>query len=672
MLLNQPYKLTLHVLSMKKIASLVIATCLLLPVALVAQKKHPKFGKISDEELSMTVYDKDTSAAAVVLWDIGETSFPYNMNTGFENNYDKFIRIKIFRKEGYEFAKFHFLLRKRDEKLGSFSAATFNMEGGKLVKTKLDKDQFVKETYNKYWDIVKFELPAVKEGSIIDVEYTIMSEWFDIRNWQFQAEIPVVYSEYKVSYPEYFYFKQLEVGYTPITTHQNYTRNGSITVPGGTPYNFRENVLVYTGENMPAFHEEAYIDCADNYIAGIQFELGSFSPPYGMVKNYTQTWEAINRQLMDDSDFGGQLGMALFLNQTADTIKQKYSDPKERLIAGYSYIQKQMAWNNSNGIYTYQGLRTAYNEKKGNAGDINLMLVALLMKLELDANPVILSTRENGKIHPAQLILDQYNYVIASVKLDGQMILLDATDKFAPAGMLPERCLNEKGRLINKGLGDWVTIKPNGSDRESYQVNLKLTAEGEASGSALIKQEEYSAAEMRTVLLHYSDDARFMEDFNKNSLGLVCQLDSITARTKVGEPLVTRVSFESEKTVEMAGDLLMVNPTVLGRIEKNPFKMEERNYPVDYGYPTNYTYMATIEIPDGYIVESMPESKRFSNTDKTAQFVMSAQQMGNKVTVMWKFEVKKALFLPEEYAVLKEFYNQVIDAQSKQIVLKKS
>jgi hypothetical protein len=69
-----------------------------------AQDEKPKFGKVSMADLKMTRYDKDTSAEAVILSDLGQTYFDYDQSTGFVMIHDRFLRIKIITKDGYPFA----------------------------------------------------------------------------------------------------------------------------------------------------------------------------------------------------------------------------------------------------------------------------------------------------------------------------------------------------------------------------------------------------------------------------------------------------------------------------------------------------------------------------------------------------------------------------------------
>jgi len=220
-----------------------------------AQKEPIKFGKISDEEWQLAVYEKDTAATAVVFCDYGVSDFIYSESQGFQIQFDRIQRIKIFKKEGYQWANGSFLISKKYDKVGKLKGVTYNQEGGKVVKTKLDNDQIFKEDYNKYFDVMKFEMPAVKEGSIIEVEYSITSESWDIDDWQFQTGIPTLHSEYRVSVPEYFYYKQLEKGFFPIGSK---LANVRTTKQTGTVSNRTEGRVTQTNFQNYAFD---YQDC---------------------------------------------------------------------------------------------------------------------------------------------------------------------------------------------------------------------------------------------------------------------------------------------------------------------------------------------------------------------------------------------------------------------------
>ena len=65
----------------------------------LAQKSPLKFGVIPLEDLKMTVYDKDTSASAVVLADYGEAYIRVTSVSAMLN-FDRHVRIKILKKDG--------------------------------------------------------------------------------------------------------------------------------------------------------------------------------------------------------------------------------------------------------------------------------------------------------------------------------------------------------------------------------------------------------------------------------------------------------------------------------------------------------------------------------------------------------------------------------------------
>ena len=141
--------------------------------------------------LKMQVYDKDTSAGAVVLADYGESTITYNQNQGFELRFERLRRIKILNKSDYDWANFVIPVYKtdaNDEKLTNLKAATFNLEGGKITETRLTKEGIFNEKATDNWANTRITLPNVKEGSVIDIAYSISSPFlFNFQDWEFQS-----------------------------------------------------------------------------------------------------------------------------------------------------------------------------------------------------------------------------------------------------------------------------------------------------------------------------------------------------------------------------------------------------------------------------------------------------------------------------------------------------
>jgi hypothetical protein len=182
-----------------------------------AQDKSPvKFGKISAEDFKTSVYSIDSNAAAVVIADIGTSSITGNVKGWFSIEFRHFKRIHILKKSSYELADVEIPLYtngRSEEELQGLKAYTYNLENGKVVETKLEKSGVFQDKLSKNQLVKKFTFPAIKEGSIIEYEYTIHSDFiFNLQPWVFQGSYPRLWSEYNVSIPEFLYYVFLSQG----------------------------------------------------------------------------------------------------------------------------------------------------------------------------------------------------------------------------------------------------------------------------------------------------------------------------------------------------------------------------------------------------------------------------------------------------------------------------
>src|SRR5262245_22153672 len=176
---------------MKTIA--VCAGLILWSLLLYGQKSPLKFGEITMPDMTMTVYPKDSSASSVVLLNYGKAYIDRRGSPDDPQYYlvfERHTRIKVLTKDGLSAADVSIPLRKvgtTEEKVTNLKATTYNLEGGKIVEQDLSKDGIFKEKFNRYFYLQKFTMPGVKEGSIIEYSYNVLSEfWTQFPNWQFQ------------------------------------------------------------------------------------------------------------------------------------------------------------------------------------------------------------------------------------------------------------------------------------------------------------------------------------------------------------------------------------------------------------------------------------------------------------------------------------------------------
>lgn len=378
-----------------------------------------KFGKIEMKEMELKVYDKDTAASAVVLGDYGRSYYSYIRND-FQVNLERHVRIKILKKAGYELGNIRVPLWKsgmtKEETL-DIKGFTYNLENGKIVKAKLEKDAIFQEKVNENLNMKTFTMPAIKEGSVIEYSYTVQSEFYYILpEWEFQRHIPVVWSEYRATVPEFFIFKQYSQGYEPYHIHtqdegresfpvrfggQNVAGagfGGNTRTPGSIEMvEARTTKYRWVMKDVPALQEEPYITTIKDYVAKIEFEITGTK--FGAVpQTFRQTWAALSKSLLEREDWGRQLNRTGFVKAEIQGIKAKYTDLAERAAAICAFVKKTMKWNGMEQLYPGSTLKKAYENQSGNSADINLLLIAMLREAGIEANPVILSTRSHGRV----------------------------------------------------------------------------------------------------------------------------------------------------------------------------------------------------------------------------------------------------------------------------------
>ena len=190
---------------------------------LSAQKSPIKYGKVLQEDLESTHYALDSSASAVILGDVGSSEFQMDKTTHeWRIIFKRHTRIKIFTKDGYDFANVEIPYydpgHGDEETISALKATSYNIDDGKVVKSKMSKSELFDEKSNKYWHKKSFAIPNVKEGTIIEYSYIVTSDFIrNLREWEFQNTIPVVYSQYKVTIPEFFNYQFLSQGYEEIS-----------------------------------------------------------------------------------------------------------------------------------------------------------------------------------------------------------------------------------------------------------------------------------------------------------------------------------------------------------------------------------------------------------------------------------------------------------------------
>lgn len=653
------------------------------------QAEPMKWGKIDPEDMEMKVYAPDTTAAAVVLGDYGDAYFTYNNDRGFQLNIVRHVRIKILKTEGLEWANVENLLYQSSsqlkEEMVSVKGITYNLVDGKEEKSKLSKNDIFIQEYNERASLHKFTMPNVKVGSVIEYEYHKLSDYiYSFETWTFQSTIPTRWSEFRAKVPEYFGYKHFMSGYNIPHINESESYQDRFDYKGESLPQAGGGMNRYTGtltppgvkyrwamKDVPALKEEAYITTMADYASKMEFELKYTKFPQSTIKYFSSDWERLSKEFLEANRFGGELKKQKQVSDIVASITAGKQNPEEKMQAIYNFVQQNIKYNGLERVYMTNSFKEVLTKKEGNAAEINLLLTAMLREAKLGANPVIMSTRKHGRINPIIPLQKDFNYVVCHVKTgDDAYMLLDATDKLLPMGNLPYRCMNDQGRLVSEEFTTWIPLL--NKERQSYNVagKFKLSPTGSLTGTLSYYLDGYDAVDARRKIKDEGEE-KFLQGIAGTNANWVIKEHKVDNLEILTQKLQDIYTLEISNKATPAGDKLYLLPLPAGLLESNPFKMEDRKFPVNFGCPLDKMLTYEIELPQGYVVEELPKPAVVTLPDKSAVFRYNIAQLGNKLTVTSSMQIKKPMYGAEEYQHLKQFYQLMLAKQNEQVVLAK-
>lgn len=651
-----------------------------------------RFGKVSKEELTEKINPNFPEANAAILYKNQYIYFEYIQGTGFVQQNEIYQRIKIYNKEGFDYATRSLRLYTNregastyDENLVGLKAYTYNLVDGKIDEDKLKKDGIFEEETNKFWKTTKFTMPNIKEGCIIEFQYTIQSQQTGIDDIEFQELIPINKLDFKMKTPEYFQYKMLmnpKASYVPkLSTSRDksvvtLSSKERISTSTTTKTEFSTSKLEYKTDvvqaelsDIPPLKNEQYVDNLSNYQSKLIMELNLVRFPNEPIQSLSTTWEKVTKTIYDDPSFGNQLQKKGYYDKEVDALVSGITDPLQKATSIFNFVKSKVKWNGYNGFTTDDGVSAAYKQGSGNSAEINLMLVSMLRYAGLDANPILVSTKNNGI--PLLPTRTGFNYVICGLIIDNGGYLMDATHKFSAPNILPLKSLNWMGRLIRADeSSDWIDLTPMMISKETVSLNIKLNPDLSATGKVRNQYNDYQAFQRRDTYENFSNQ-QMTESLEKDKGELEVSNLEIQNMNDVSQPILQSYDYSVNNAMEEIGGKLYFTPLLFLAPKENPFKEDKRNYPIDFVYPIADKYMVNILMPEGYEVETMPESTKFEFNGVEGAFTYIGRQNGSMLQFTISLELNKALILASDYEQFKKFYQFMIEKQTEKVVLKK-
>jgi hypothetical protein len=229
------------------------------------------------------------------------------------------------------------------------------LENNSVVTTKLSSKDIFEEKVKKNLIKKKFTFPAVKAGSIIEVQYTIKSDFlFNLQPWEFQGEYPCLWSEYNLALPDFFNYVFLSQGYLPFDINRKTAGSAIYKVRNASAINSNQDYTInadlqnskWVIKNAVAIKEENFTSTISNHISKIEFQLSEYRFPNQPVKAVLESWSKVAEKMMESTEFG--IAFTRSNDWLTDELKKitkgtKNQDEATKKI--YEFIKRQFYFN---------------------------------------------------------------------------------------------------------------------------------------------------------------------------------------------------------------------------------------------------------------------------------------------------------------------------------------
>jgi len=297
-----------------------------------------------------------------------------------------------------------------------------------------------------------------------------------------------------------------------------------------------------------------------------------------------------------------------------------------------------------------------------------MLLISMLRSLNIETDPVLVSTRSNGV--PIVSGAFVFNYIIAAVKINNKYYYLDAANTKSNFDYLPESLLNWNSRLIRSdGTSEIVNLTNPAISNVITMVNASIDEDFYMEGAVREKRTGYHAIRLKRTLKNLAEN-------KKEDLISFDYLDMEISDTKLknnekNNSYVIDYNFEIENAVDEIDGKLYFSPLLFLAIQENPFTKEERNYAIDFGFPKKYDYLVNIKFPEGYTITHLPKQMNLLFPDDLGSYSYLINSNGNSLQVKAKLKINTSMMSKDRYSNIKEFYKIRMDKENEKVILEK-
>jgi hypothetical protein len=611
---------------------------------------------IDPQELQMTSLPSAPGAAAVYLYRQVDRSDVYAM----EKNY---VRIKILTEEGLKYANVELPFNGQYESINEIQARTVQPDGSSVQFDGKVFDKPIIEARGEKLVARTFTMPNAQVGSIIEYRYVhrLRAGWIYDSRWILSSELYTEHAKFSLeAVPE-------------LSLRWSWPRG---LPDGSVGPKIQGHIIQLDTHNIPAFVEEEYMPPADELRSRVDFIYDADPSTPAKPDDY---WKSRGHRLFQNVQRFAVANRTM--TQAAAQIVAAADSPEEKLRKIYARVAQI-----HNLSYESTAQREANQEKPESvhdAGDVwqkgygdNLQITQLYLALVraagIDADPVLIATRDRYFFNKGLMNAGQLNGTLVAVKIDGKDVFLDPGTPFTPFGLLPWWETAVEGLRLSKDSSVWIsTPDPGHADsRIERKATLKYD-NGTLTGQLTVTYTGLEAAQRRLDQRNQDETARkqFLEDDVQRAIptGINVTLTNQPDWSGWDTPLVAQYDLEIPGWAKPAGRRALLPVGLFGNAEKGVFAHTARTQPLYFANSYRHADDVTIELPAGWVADSVPQPR---NVDLKRVAYRTTLENGHQ-TLHFTRQLDFDLLIldPKGYDALRNFYQTVQVADEERAVL---
>ena len=643
------------------LATFVVATgifCFSLPVAAQSGWGLP-WGHMIPTEADRDALEFDPSAGASVVFDRGLIT----VGPGFKFTFERHRRIQIFRTDAYRFANVEIPYHS-SEQIEYVEAHTLTKDGSKVDVQLSD----MHEARTGEWRKLVFAFPEVQPGCVVEFRYKVRSHnFYYLRPWVFQSEIPTERSELSVKLPENFEYAAV-VNNSDFVTGPDTVEIASVSHESG-----KIRLFTWRTHSLPPLTPEPYMASILNHRVLLDFQIVRYKDGNN-VREFVDTWEDVAGQvrrvyapLLKADPTWPIWGVVPTDLRKSDLIRQK-RDLARRI---YGFVRDSVALSGvAVSVYDSElrSARMVMAQRRGNPLEKNLLFAALLRYHGFDAWPVLISRRSHYHFDSRDHRLEQFDHAIVLVDIEGEEIFCETGTPSAWMGYLPPNDQVDAGVVIGREDIENVVI-----DLPAPPVDREVLADGEvyvlpdgsARGTLNLSLGGQAAYELLCALADQDTigylHEKWLPGIRTGRIQIERDIENEWA------PIHLTADFVWPNAADVDGNRLLIRPAMIHALRSNPFLTSHRRYPISFDTPWSEDCRMVWRVPQGYQFGELPSGREVIGDGY--EFRSSMLTVDNTIVASRFWRVSQRDFGVRRFEEMRDLFNNVKLAQHGPLML---